>query len=139
MFTHLTDFNCAVQCQTNDLRVTTVGAFIRRHGLDELPQLFNVLLGQMSVVGPRPHALETSIDGYLLQELSDLYTSRYLVKPGITGWAQINGSRGTLRTAKDLKDRIAFDLYYIENWSIWLDLKIIVSTPARLIRDVALL
>ena len=139
MFTQLTDANCATQCQTDDPRVTVVGAFIRRHGLDELPQLFNVLMGKMSIVGPRPHALGTNIDGSLLHEISDLYYARYVVKPGITGWAQINGSRGNLRTADDLRTRIHYDLHYIENWSIWLDMKIILSTPARLIKDDALL
>jgi lipopolysaccharide/colanic/teichoic acid biosynthesis glycosyltransferase len=135
MFTQLTDANCVTQCQSNDSRVTAVGAFIRRHGLDELPQLFNVLIGRMSIVGPRPHALGTNIDGHLLHEISDVYNARYVVKPGITGWAQINGSRGSLRTAEDLRGRIALDLYYIENWSIWLDIKIIAFTPARLIRE----
>ena len=135
MFMQMADANCVTQCESNDPRVTALGAFLRRHGLDELPQLFNVLMGQMSIVGPRPHAPGTNIKGHLLHEISDLYDARHVVKPGITGWAQINGSRGSLRTTDDLKTRISYDLYYIANWSIWFDLKIIAFTPIRLIRD----
>ena len=105
-----------------DARVTPFGAFLRRTSLDELPQFFNVLQGRMSIVGPRPHAIEHN-DQY--KEQIDAYMLRHKVKPGITGWAQVNGWRGQTDTLDKMKKRVEFDLYYIENWSLWLDLKII--------------
>lgn len=113
------------QAQKNDPRITRIGAFIRKTSLDELPQLFNVLLGNMSLVGPRPHAVAHNehyakiIDGYL---------GRHRVKPGITGWAQINGYRGETDTPEKMRLRVQYDLYYIDNWSLILDLKILVLT-----------
>ncbi len=116
------------QAVRNDPRVTRVGAFIRRTSLDELPQLFNVLAGTMSIVGPRPHAVvhneyyRLRIKGYML---------RHAVRPGITGWAQVNGWRGETQTQDKMEERIKCDLWYIQNWSTWLDMKIIVMTVFR--------
>lgn len=120
----------AVQALPGDARVTRVGRFLRRTSLDELPQLFNVLAGDMSIVGPRPHplALNTEFEDFLAK-----YRNRLLVKPGITGWAQINGYRGPTRDPELMRRRVEHDLDYIENWSIWLDLKIIAATPFSLI------
>ncbi|MBX9264606.1 undecaprenyl-phosphate glucose phosphotransferase, partial [Klebsiella pneumoniae] len=117
--------NNVTQATKHDLRVTKVGKFLRRTSLDELPQFFNVLFGQMSVVGPRPHAVShneqyrTLIKGYML---------RHKVKPGITGLAQVNGWRGETDTLDKMQKRVEYDLLYIRNWSIWLDLKIIFLT-----------
>jgi lipopolysaccharide/colanic/teichoic acid biosynthesis glycosyltransferase len=100
-----------------------------------LPQFWNVLQGQMSVVGPRPHALKTSAEGEALEMVVDEYISRHRVKPGITGWAQINGARGELRSRDQLKRRVDYDLYYIEHWSVLFDIKIILMTFARVLHD----
>lgn len=105
-----------------DPRTTKLGAFLRRTSLDELPQFFNVLKGDMSIVGPRPHAVAHN-EHY--KEIVDQYMLRHKVKPGITGWAQINGWRGETDTVEKMKKRVEYDLFYIENWSIWFDLKII--------------
>ncbi len=105
-----------------DSRVTPLGRFLRRTSLDELPQLFNVLMGDMSLVGPRPERPEL-IDGF--RHVVPRYMLRHHVKAGITGWAQINGLRGQT----SLRKRIQYDLYYIKNWSLWLDLKILLLTP----------
>jgi lipopolysaccharide/colanic/teichoic acid biosynthesis glycosyltransferase len=112
----------------NDPRVTPVGRVIRRYSLDELPQLFNVMLGDMALVGPRPHALGTNLDGRLLHEISPNYYMRYKVKPGITGLAQVNGWRGILDSDDKLNKRLAHDLHYIANWSLLLDLRILLRT-----------
>jgi len=114
-----------VQASRGDTRVTKVGAFLRRTSLDELPQFWNVLQGRMSIVGPRPHALQHN-EQY--KEQIDLYMQRHKVKPGITGWAQIHGWRGETDTLEKMKKRVEYDLYYIENWSLWLDIKIIFLT-----------
>jgi putative colanic acid biosynthesis UDP-glucose lipid carrier transferase len=114
------------QARENDPRVTRVGKLLRRTSLDELPQLFNVLRGEMSLVGPRPHALAHNQH---YRERLDRYASRHCVKPGMTGWAQINGLRGPTEDAEKMRLRVHMDLYYIENWSLWLDLKIIAATP----------
>ncbi len=114
-----------IQATKNDVRITKVGKFLRSTSLDELPQFFNVLSGQMSVVGPRPHAVahneqyRSLIKGYML---------RHKVKPGITGLAQINGWRGETDTLEKMEKRIEYDLLYIRGWSIWLDIKIIFMT-----------
>ena len=115
-----------VQARRNDNRVTRVGAFLRKTSLDELPQIFNVLAGDMSVVGPRPHplVLQSNFSGLLAN-----YANRHRVKPGITGWAQIHGYRGPTETADVMARRVELDLHYIENWSLWLDFKIIAVTP----------
>jgi lipopolysaccharide/colanic/teichoic acid biosynthesis glycosyltransferase len=135
MFLAATDHDCAAQSSRDDPRVTAVGAVLRRHSLDELPQLLNVLFGQMSIVGPRPHALGTNINGRPLQEFSAHYAARYAIKPGITGWAQVNGCRGILDTPDQLRSRISYDLYYIDNWSFMLDLKILLLTVKAVIYD----
>jgi Undecaprenyl-phosphate glucose phosphotransferase len=113
------------QATKNDPRVTKVGAFIRRTSLDELPQFFNVLQGRMSIVGPRPHPVSLN-DQY--KDKVEFYFQRHKVKPGITGWAQINGCRGETDTLDKMERRIQYDLQYIQNWSLWLDLKIIFLT-----------
>jgi Undecaprenyl-phosphate glucose phosphotransferase len=130
-----TDLTASRQTSKDDPRVTRVGRFIRRTSLDELPQFWNVLQGTMSVVGPRPHALHTSAEGRALDALVEEYASRHRVKPGITGWAQINGARGELRSREQVKKRVDYDLYYIDNWSILLDIKIILMTVVRVFYD----
>lgn len=114
-----------VQAQKNDARITPFGAFIRRTSLDELPQFFNVLQGSMSVVGPRPHAV-THNEQY--RRLIRGYMLRHTVKPGITGWAQVSGWRGETATVDKMAMRVKYDLDYVQNWSLWLDVKIIVLT-----------
>jgi lipopolysaccharide/colanic/teichoic acid biosynthesis glycosyltransferase len=128
MYHAQTDYACTEQTQLNDPRVTPLGQWLRRHSLDELPQLFNVMIGHMALVGPRPHALGTNLNGRLLHEISDNYYSRYRMRPGITGWAQVNGWRGILDTEEKLNERLAHDLYYISHWSFWLDCKILLRT-----------
>jgi len=117
----------------NDPRVTRVGAFLRKSSLDELPQLINVVKGNLSLVGPRPHALQAKAAGHLYDEVVDGYFARHKVKPGITGWAQINGWRGETDTEEQITKRIEHDLYYIENWSVFLDLYILLKTPFALL------
>jgi len=119
------DGDAVVQATRNDQRVTRVGAFLRRSSLDELPQFFNVLQGRMSIVGPRPHAV---VHNEQYRKLIKGYMLRHKVKPGITGWAQVNGLRGETETLDKMEARIAFDLDYLRNWSLWLDLWIIVRT-----------
>ena len=132
MYTHLSDADAAQQSVRGDKRVTTLGAWLRKSSLDELPQLLNVLKGDMSLVGPRPHALATTAGGLALEEAVPVYASRHRVKPGITGWAQVNGYRGALDSVDKIVHRVNHDLYYIENWSLGLDLKILWRT-ARLV------
>ena len=120
----------AVQATKDDPRVTPLGRVLRKTSLDELPQLFNVVAGSMSLVGPRPHPgalneqFRPRIQGYML---------RHKVKPGITGWAQVNGFRGITDTEEKMVLRIEHDLWYIQNWSLWLDLKILLQTPLAMI------
>jgi putative colanic acid biosynthesis UDP-glucose lipid carrier transferase len=114
------------QARKNDPRVTRFGKFLRKSSLDELPQLFNVLKGEMSLVGPRPHALAHNQH---YRERLDRYANRHCVKPGMTGWAQIKGFRGPTEDAEKMRKRVQMDLYYIENWSLWLDFKILALTP----------
>ncbi|WP_317048807.1 undecaprenyl-phosphate glucose phosphotransferase [Flavobacterium nitrogenifigens] len=119
------------QAQKNDVRVTKFGAFMRKTSIDELPQFFNVLWGNMSVVGPRPHML------YHTQEYSELinnYLVRQYAKPGITGWAQVNGYRGETKELVDMENRVEYDIWYIENWSLLLDVKIIIKTVVNIFR-----
>jgi putative colanic acid biosynthesis UDP-glucose lipid carrier transferase len=117
-----------VQARKGDSRVTKVGRFLRSTSLDELPQFFNVLKGEMSVVGPRPHAVEH--DEYY-KELVQHYMFRYRIKPGITGWAQINGHRGETAQLEKMEARVTFDMYYIQHWSFWMDMKIIALTIVK--------
>ncbi|UTD30575.1 undecaprenyl-phosphate glucose phosphotransferase [Bradyrhizobium sp. WD16] len=119
----------------NDPRVTRVGRFIRKTSLDELPQLFNVVFkGNLSLVGPRPHAVQGKLENKLFDEAVDGYFARHRVKPGITGWAQINGWRGEIDNAEKIQKRVEFDLYYIENWSVLFDLYILFKTPLALLK-----
>jgi Undecaprenyl-phosphate glucose phosphotransferase len=119
--------------QKNDPRVTRVGRFIRKTSVDELPQFFNSLLGSLSLVGPRPHAISAQSHNKLYHEVVDGYFARHRVKPGVTGWAQINGWRGEIDNDEKIKMRTEYDLHYIENWSLWFDLKILLLTPIRLL------
>ncbi len=117
----------------NDSRVTRVGRFIRKTSLDELPQLFNVVFkSNLSLVGPRPHAVQGKLQSRLFDEAVDGYFARHRVKPGITGWAQINGWRGEVDSEEKIQKRVEFDLYYIENWSVLFDLYILLKTPLAL-------
>lgn len=116
-----------------DPRVTRVGRFIRKTSIDELPQFFNALLGSLSLVGPRPHAIAAQSHNLLYTEVVDGYFARHKVKPGVTGWAQINGWRGEMDTDEKIRKRTEFDLHYIENWSLWFDIKILFLTPVRLL------
>ncbi len=116
-----------------DPRVTKVGRFIRKTSLDELPQLFNVLKGQLSLVGPRPHATQAKAADRLYTEVVDGYFARHKVKPGITGWAQVKGWRGETDTTEKIERRVEHDLYYIENWSLTFDLYILATTPLSLL------
>ncbi len=113
------------QARKGDARITPLGAFLRRYSLDELPQLFNVVRGEMSLVGPRPHALAHN---HQYAQLIENYSGRHKVKPGITGWAQVNGFRGETSENELMEQRVRFDLAYIDNWSIWFDLKILLLT-----------
>ena len=118
----------------NDSRVTRVGRFIRKTSLDELPQLFNVVFkSNLSLVGPRPHAVQGKLQSRLFDEAVDGYFARHRVKPGITGWAQINGWRGEIDSEEKIQKRVEFDLYYIENWSVLFDLYILFKTPLALV------
>lgn len=128
MYCDRADANAERQTTRDDDRITRVGRFIRKTSLDELPQLFNVLLGSMSMVGPRPHATATKAAGILFEDAVKEYTARHRVKPGITGWAQINGYRGETDTLEKIEKRVEFDLQYIENWSVWFDLYILFRT-----------
>jgi exopolysaccharide biosynthesis polyprenyl glycosylphosphotransferase len=135
MYAEQTDRDAVRQTGKDDPRVTRVGRILRRSSLDELPQFFNVLQGSMSVVGPRPHALETRAEGRLLEDVVESYALRHRVKPGITGWAQVNGLRGEINSSEKAAQRVRFDIEYIEKWSIWLDLKIILRTFVLMIDD----
>jgi putative colanic acid biosynthesis UDP-glucose lipid carrier transferase len=119
------DGSSIVQAEKNDQRLTKLGAFLRRTSLDELPQFINVLQGRMSIVGPRPHAVAHN---ELYRKLIRGYMLRHKVKPGITGWAQVNGLRGETKSLEKMQARIEFDLHYLQNWSIWFDLWIIMRT-----------
>jgi lipopolysaccharide/colanic/teichoic acid biosynthesis glycosyltransferase len=120
----------------HDSRVTRVGRFIRKTSLDELPQLFNVVFsGTLSLVGPRPHTAHSRAGEHPYDEAVDGYYARHRVKPGITGWAQVNGWRGETDTHEKIQQRVEHDLYYIENWSILFDLYILATTPLALIKS----
>jgi putative colanic acid biosynthesis UDP-glucose lipid carrier transferase len=120
------------QVSRHDERLTRLGAFLRRTSLDELPQFFNVLQGRMSIVGPRPHAVAHN---ELYRKMINGYMMRHKVKPGITGWAQVNGCRGETDTVEKMKRRIDYDLAYMRGWSLALDLYIIVKTAILVVRD----
>lgn len=120
-----------LQATKDDPRKTKWGNIMRKTNIDELPQFINVFMGDMSVVGPRPHMLKHTIE---YSKLIDKYMVRHLVKPGITGWSQVTGFRGETRELKDMKGRIKGDIWYIENWSFWLDLYIIYRTVANVFK-----
>jgi Undecaprenyl-phosphate glucose phosphotransferase len=120
----------SVRTIRNDPRVTRIGRFLRAVSLDELPQILNVMRGDMSLVGPRPHALTMKAGEQLYHDAVAEYSHRHRVKPGITGWAQIHGHRGEIDSLEKAQQRVAYDLHYIEHWSLWLDLKILLATVA---------
>jgi exopolysaccharide biosynthesis polyprenyl glycosylphosphotransferase len=133
MYVDQTDADAAKLTTRDDPRVTRVGRFIRKTSLDELPQLINVAVkGNLSLVGPRPHAVQAKADNRLYEQVVDGYFARHRVKPGITGWAQVNGWRGETDTQEKLERRVEHDLFYIENWSVIFDLYILMLTPFRL-------
>ena len=132
MRTDMADASAMKLVTRGDPRVTKVGKFIRKSSIDELPQLFNVLRGELSIVGPRPHAPQAKADNLLYYEAVEGYFARHKVKPGITGWAQIHGWRGETDTVDKIMQRVQHDLYYIEKWSILLDLYIVLMTPFSL-------
>lgn len=125
---HVEHAGQVTQARRGDPRITRVGAFLRKTSLDELPQFINVFKGQMSVVGPRPHAVEHD---ELYKDLVEDYMYRYRIKPGITGWAQVNGFRGETDRIEKMEARVVCDLYYIQHWSFWLDIKIIGITLVK--------
>jgi exopolysaccharide biosynthesis polyprenyl glycosylphosphotransferase len=131
----MTDKSASQLTQKNDPRVTKIGDFLRRTSIDELPQLFNVLLGDMSVVGPRPHAPAAKAADSLYWEVDHRYWARHSIKPGMTGLAQVRGHRGPTDRHEDLVNRLQSDLEYVTNWSIWRDLRIIVATLRVLAHD----
>ena len=120
-----------LQASINDARITKIGRLLRKTNLDEFPQFINVFLGQMSIVGPRPHMLKHTKD---FSDITDNYLIRHYVKPGITGWAQVNGYRGETKTNEDIIKRVNHDIWYIENWAFLLDLKIIWLTIYNMLR-----
>ncbi len=132
MYTDMSDAQAAKLVTKDDPRVTRVGKFIRKSSIDELPQLFNVLKDELSIVGPRPHALQAKAANKLYYEAVEGYFARHRVKPGMTGWAQIHGWRGETDTIDKIMQRVNHDLYYIENWSLLLDIYICFMTPVSL-------
>ncbi|MBB4007557.1 undecaprenyl-phosphate glucose phosphotransferase [Allorhizobium taibaishanense] len=132
MYTEMSDPTAKLAVTKNDPRVTPIGRLLRKSSMDELPQLFNVLRGDLSLVGPRPHAVQAQTRDRHYGDIVESYFARHRVKPGVTGWAQVKGWRGEVDTDEKIKGRTACDLYYIENWSLLLDLKILVMTPISL-------
>src|SRR5579859_1022007 len=137
MRTEMSDYAAARQVTANDDRVTRVGAFLRRTSLDELPQLWNVIRGEMSLVGPRPHAIGMLANGKEASKLVESYAHRHRMKPGLTGWAAINGSRGPVDTPEAVRRRVSLDLEYVERQSVWLDLSIMARTLPCVLGDSA--
>ena len=123
------------QVSAGDDRITRVGRILRKTSVDELPQLLNVIRGEMSLVGPRPHAIGMKTGEVQSAQLVAEYAHRHRIKPGLTGWAAVNGSRGPLQTPADVKRRVALDVEYIERQTLWLDLKILALTGPRLLGD----
>ena len=119
------------QATKNDSRITKIGAFIRKTSLDEFPQFVNVLKGEMSLVGPRPHMVKHTSD---YSKIFDQFMIRQFLKPGITGWAQINGYRGEITENDQIINRVNEDLWYLENWNIWLDLRILFLTVYKVFK-----
>lgn len=129
----LCDVSGAGQTSDRDPRITKVGMILRKTSVDELPQLFNVLLGDMNIIGPRAHPCGMEVNGVLCEQVDERYQARHLIAPGITGWAQVNGSRGAVKSARSLERRVSLDLWYIKHWSLWLDLRICFKTLGVLI------
>jgi len=134
MYVDHTDLEASKLVTKDDPRVTRVGRILRKTSFDELPQFFNVLKGDLSLVGPRPHALKAKAENKLYYDVVDGYFARHRVKPGVTGWAQISGWRGETDTEEKIERRVEHDLYYIENWSVTFDLYICLMTPFALLR-----
>jgi Undecaprenyl-phosphate glucose phosphotransferase len=135
MYTHMADLGARQTTTRDDPRVTPVGRFLRRFSIDELPQLLNVLQGRMSLVGPRPHGTEMMVGDRFYHEAVRGYAGRHRVKPGITGYAQVKGLRGEVRTIERAKRRIELDKHYVDNWSFWLDLWILFATVRAVLFD----
>ncbi len=135
MYANRCDANAAKLVSKGDPRVTRVGRVIRKTSLDELPQLFNVLTGQLSLVGPRPHATQAKAADTLYEQVVDGYFARHRVRPGITGWAQVNGWRGETDTREKIEQRVKHDLDYIDHWSLMFDVNILVRTPFALLKS----
>lgn len=119
------------QATKNDNRITKIGKFIRKTSLDEFPQFINVLKGEMSLVGPRPHMVKHTAD---YSKIVDQYMIRQFLKPGITGWAQVNGFRGEITEDEQIINRVNEDLWYLENWTIWLDIRILFLTVYKVFK-----
>jgi lipopolysaccharide/colanic/teichoic acid biosynthesis glycosyltransferase len=135
MYVESTDVTAAKLVTRDDPRVTPIGRFIRKTSLDELPQLLNVVFsGNLSLVGPRPHATHAKAANHLYDLVVDGYFARHRVKPGITGWAQVNGWRGETDTPEKIQRRVEHDLFYIENWSVLFDIYILLKTPFALLK-----
>ena len=128
MYVDSQDVAGAQRTVRGDRRVTPIGAFIRRMSIDELPQLINILRGDMSIVGPRPHPMAMKVGEEYYHLAIQSYAGRHKVLPGLTGWAQVNGSRGEIKTIKQAHRRVKLDLFYIENWSLAFDLRILIRT-----------
>ncbi|HQR94943.1 MAG TPA: exopolysaccharide biosynthesis polyprenyl glycosylphosphotransferase, partial [Sediminibacterium sp.] len=120
-----------LQATKNDPRITAFGLFLRKTSLDELPQFYNVLRGDMSVVGPRPHPIPLNMASI---DTVDNYMLRHMVKPGITGWAQVNGCRGETKSISSMQKRVNYDLYYIHRWSFWFDCQVVLQTIINIFR-----
>ncbi len=133
MYADQSDVKAAKLVTKNDPRVTRIGRILRKTSIDELPQLINVLRGELSLVGPRPHAMQAKAGGQTYDAAVEGYFARHRVKPGITGWAQIHGWRGETDTLEKLEQRVQHDLHYIDNWSLWLDIYILIKTPLSLL------
>jgi exopolysaccharide biosynthesis polyprenyl glycosylphosphotransferase len=136
MYVEAADPTASKLVTKGDPRVTRAGRFLRKWSLDELPQLFNVVFtGNLSLVGPRPHAINAKAEQRLYDEAVDGYFARHRVKPGVTGWAQINGWRGETDTQEKIQRRVEYDLFYIENWSVLFDFYIVAMTPLALLKN----
>jgi len=136
MYVDTLDATASKLVTKGDPRVTRVGRFIRKTSIDELPQLINVVFkGNLSLVGPRPHAVHAKADNRQYEQVVDGYYARHKMRPGITGWAQVNGWRGETDTQEKIQKRVEFDLYYIENWSIVFDIYILAITPVALLKS----
>ena len=135
MYTHMSDIGAKKTTTRDDPRVTPVGRVLRRFSIDELPQLFNVLQGSMSLVGPRPHGTEMMVGDRFYHEAVRGYAGRHRVKPGITGYAQVKGLRGEVRTIERAKRRVELDKYYVDHWSFWLDIYILFATVRAVLFD----